>query len=295
MLSPSLAMRSRQARQIGCSGSSLISQPATTGISAIEQIRQAAQDAALGLSAQPQQNEIVARQQRIDDLRNDRVFVAVHTREKRLAAFDGAQQDCARISSFTERDAARASKSGMRRNSPSVAGCRRVLRQSAAMMKQSFSPRALPQKAALRAAQTRIQMQMPSNRSAQFNPWPLPAACSRSVSALCRCGAHSRRYATRRSWRSASVRNSRIRCFQSKIHRKFGGDAIGNVGLRNRLAIARIVIKNQSVAGFIKFDQLARHARSSLAQAGLRDNLLRRAATVHRKTARRRETVRGRR
>ena len=42
----------------------------------IEQRRQRAQDAALRLTAQPQQNEIVARKNGVDDLRHDRVVVA---------------------------------------------------------------------------------------------------------------------------------------------------------------------------------------------------------------------------
>src|SRR4029077_15507906 len=42
----------------------------------IEQARKRAQDAAFGLAAQPQQNEIVAGENGVDDLGNDGVFVA---------------------------------------------------------------------------------------------------------------------------------------------------------------------------------------------------------------------------
>src|ERR1700676_136754 len=58
----------------------------------IEQADEAAKDAAFGLAAQAQQNKIVARKQRVDDLRNDGVFVAVDAGEKRLVVLDGAQQ-----------------------------------------------------------------------------------------------------------------------------------------------------------------------------------------------------------
>ncbi len=58
----------------------------------IEKLRQAPQDAALGLAAQAQQDEIVPRQYGVDDLRDDRVVVAVHAGEQLLAGFDGAKQ-----------------------------------------------------------------------------------------------------------------------------------------------------------------------------------------------------------
>ena len=45
----------------------------------VQQLHQPAQDSALGLSAQTQKDEIVPRQQCVDDLRDHRVFVAVHT------------------------------------------------------------------------------------------------------------------------------------------------------------------------------------------------------------------------
>src|SRR6267378_3361523 len=64
--SPSAAIFSRQARQMGFRGSSLISQA--------------------------EKNEIVAREQGIDDLRDYGVFIAVHAGEEGLALFDGAEQ-----------------------------------------------------------------------------------------------------------------------------------------------------------------------------------------------------------
>src|SRR5208282_3579023 len=50
----------------------------------VEQLNQAAKDAALGLAAQPQQNKIMAREQCVHDLRNHTVLIAVHAREKRI-------------------------------------------------------------------------------------------------------------------------------------------------------------------------------------------------------------------
>ncbi len=44
----------------------------------VEKIHQAAEDAAFGLAAQAEENEIVAREKRVDDLRQNGFFVAVH-------------------------------------------------------------------------------------------------------------------------------------------------------------------------------------------------------------------------
>src|SRR5262249_15895703 len=62
----------------------------------VEQRRQCTQDAALGLAAQPKQDDVVPGQQRVDDLRNDGVFVTdyaagdfsfvIFTRKKIVAA-----------------------------------------------------------------------------------------------------------------------------------------------------------------------------------------------------------------
>ena len=51
----------------------------------VEQTGELAQDPALGLAAKPQQDEVVPREQRIDDLRKDGVLVAHDAGEERLA------------------------------------------------------------------------------------------------------------------------------------------------------------------------------------------------------------------
>src|SRR5260370_8857989 len=58
----------------------------------IEKVDEAAENAALGLSAQAEKNEIVARKQGIDNLRDDGVFVAVNAGEERFALFDNPEQ-----------------------------------------------------------------------------------------------------------------------------------------------------------------------------------------------------------
>ena len=49
----------------------------------VEQLGERPQDAALGLPAQAEQDEIVPRQDRVDDLRHDRVVEADDAREER--------------------------------------------------------------------------------------------------------------------------------------------------------------------------------------------------------------------
>src|SRR5256886_8591630 len=63
----------------------------------IKQIDEAAQNAALGLASQAEKNKIVAGKQRIHDLRNDGVFIAVDAGEERLTLFDGPQQVAAEL------------------------------------------------------------------------------------------------------------------------------------------------------------------------------------------------------
>src|SRR5437879_5242978 len=58
----------------------------------IEQVDEAAQNAALGLAAQAEKNEIVPREKRIHDLRNNRVFISVDAGEEGFALFDGPEQ-----------------------------------------------------------------------------------------------------------------------------------------------------------------------------------------------------------
>ena len=62
-----------------------------------EEIHQAAQDAALGLSAQAQQDEVVPRQDGVGDLRQHRLFVAADAGKERLARFQLAQQVAAHL------------------------------------------------------------------------------------------------------------------------------------------------------------------------------------------------------
>ena len=58
----------------------------------VEKLRQSAEDAALRLAAKPKKNEIVAGEQRVDNLRDDGVFVAMHAGKERLVFFDHAQK-----------------------------------------------------------------------------------------------------------------------------------------------------------------------------------------------------------
>ena len=58
----------------------------------VEQRGQHADEARLGLAAQAQQNEIVARQNRVDDLRDDRVVVSHDAGKQRLAPLNLADQ-----------------------------------------------------------------------------------------------------------------------------------------------------------------------------------------------------------
>ena len=58
----------------------------------VEQTDQAAQDPALRLAAQAQQNEIVPRQDRVDELRHDRVVVADDAGEEPLASLQLANE-----------------------------------------------------------------------------------------------------------------------------------------------------------------------------------------------------------
>src|SRR6266849_347119 len=63
----------------------------------IEQVDEAAENAALGLAAEAEKNEIVAREQSIDDLRDDGVFVTMHAGKEGLASFDGTQEIAAQL------------------------------------------------------------------------------------------------------------------------------------------------------------------------------------------------------
>src|SRR5258708_5867556 len=63
----------------------------------IEQVDEGAQNTALGLASQAKENEIVSREQGIDNLRDDGVLVAVYAGEERLALFDRPKQIAAQL------------------------------------------------------------------------------------------------------------------------------------------------------------------------------------------------------
>src|SRR4029077_7265746 len=58
---------------------------------------QIAENPRLRLAAQPEQNEVVARENGIDDLRDHRIVVPVHAREERLALFHLAEKIFAKL------------------------------------------------------------------------------------------------------------------------------------------------------------------------------------------------------
>src|SRR4029077_18647319 len=58
----------------------------------VEQVRQRAEDARLGLTAQPEEDDVVLREDGIVNGRDDRSFVAVDAGKQRLAAGNGREQ-----------------------------------------------------------------------------------------------------------------------------------------------------------------------------------------------------------
>ena len=90
-------MRLRAYFEIGANGLSLISLPATIGIASSSSVDERAQDARLRLPAQAEQNEVVPRQQRVDDLRHHRVFVADDAGEQRAALTEAVEQVLAHL------------------------------------------------------------------------------------------------------------------------------------------------------------------------------------------------------
>ena len=58
----------------------------------VEQRGEGAQDAALGLAAQAEQDEVLPRENGVDDLRNDGVFVADDAGEERLSSLQARDQ-----------------------------------------------------------------------------------------------------------------------------------------------------------------------------------------------------------
>src|SRR5216684_6090478 len=63
----------------------------------VEQVHEPSKNAALGLAAQAEKDEIVAGEQGIDNLRDDGVLVAVDAGKKRFALFDGTKQIAAEL------------------------------------------------------------------------------------------------------------------------------------------------------------------------------------------------------
>ena len=82
--SPSALTRAWPNADSGASGSSLISLSGNHRHPLVEQRRQRAQDARLGLAAQAEQDEVVPRQHGIHQLRDDRVVVADDAGEQRV-------------------------------------------------------------------------------------------------------------------------------------------------------------------------------------------------------------------
>src|SRR5262249_400545 len=66
----------------------------------VEKLDQSTQDAALRLAAQTQQDEIMPREQRVYDLRQNRVFIAMNTREQRFVALDAPEQIAANLALY---------------------------------------------------------------------------------------------------------------------------------------------------------------------------------------------------
>ncbi len=84
----------------------------------VEKLDQPAQNAALGLAAQSQQNKVVPRQNGVRDLRQHRLFIPVHAGKSGSRA-SSLRSRLARISSFTFRSACR-TLPARRRHSPIV-------------------------------------------------------------------------------------------------------------------------------------------------------------------------------
>ena len=92
MASPFSAIRFFEKRLSGAYGLSRSSEPATYGDCGIEQRGQRAQNAGFGLAAQAEQNEVMAREHGVHDLRDDRIFIADDAGEERILGFGGRAQ-----------------------------------------------------------------------------------------------------------------------------------------------------------------------------------------------------------
>ena len=90
--SPCSAIRSRQRRQIGLVRVVVDLAAFDVGRHLVEQRGQQADEPRLGLAAQAQQNEVVARKDGVHHLRHDRVFVSENAGKQLLPALDFADQ-----------------------------------------------------------------------------------------------------------------------------------------------------------------------------------------------------------
>ena len=148
----------------------------------VQQIDQAAKNAALGLSAQTEQNKIVPRKNRVHDLRNHGLFVAVNSGEERLLAFDHAEQVLAHF--FFHR--ARGFSCIKLRTSAKLA---KIFRFS------GIGSHRAPELCVLSLGTQLTIFIIDDSRALCFQPWecPFPAAFLRKFSTRRSCGTHSRR------------------------------------------------------------------------------------------------------
>ena len=84
-------MRWRACDDTGLYGSSLISLPATIGIHSSSRPTSAADDARLRLAALTEEDDVVAGEQRVGELRDDGVLVTDHTLDEGIAVGEGAR------------------------------------------------------------------------------------------------------------------------------------------------------------------------------------------------------------
>src|SRR5277367_2507594 len=72
----------------------------------VQQLHETAQDAAFCLATQPEQNKIMAREEGIDDLRHNGVFITVDTGKERLVFLHGAEEVAADLVLYRKRSGA---------------------------------------------------------------------------------------------------------------------------------------------------------------------------------------------
>ena len=121
MASPSSATRRRAYAESGASGSSLISEPGTTGRNSSSSVVRARSRRVFAWPAQAEQDEVVLREDGVDHLRHDGVVVADDAGEERHLRRAACASRFWRTSACTERRGT-APAATARRNSPSVDG-----------------------------------------------------------------------------------------------------------------------------------------------------------------------------